>query len=80
MGLIKDIKDIEEPNKIEIKFKLGDNVHFVPEGTDITKAGKIIRIRADIWSDDESEKQYITYTIEYDNGKRVDVSHRKVFA
>ena len=65
---------------LKIKFKLRDKVWFIPEGTHLIKHGKIVRIQADIWTDDWLEKQNVNYTIEDDDCKRMDVTYENVYA
>ena len=77
MGLIKNIDDIGE---IKIKFKLDDEVCFIPEGTHLIKFGKIVRIQADIWTDGELGKQHVTYTIQGNDSNRMDVTYKNVYA
>lgn len=63
----------------EVKFKLGDEVFFIPEGTQEVKKGVVVRIMADIAKFKTSTKPHVNYTIK-DASTKYDVPYYNVYS
>ena len=63
----------------EVKFKLGDKVFFIPEGTHEVKRGVVVRIMADIAKFKTGTKPHVDYTIK-DASTKYDVPYYNVYS
>ena len=66
------------PPPREVKFKLGDEVFFIPEGTHEVKKGVIVRIMADTAVFNTGTTIHVNYTIN-DDSTKYDVPYYNVY-